>query len=200
MKPDPLVIRAAADVLQRGGVLIYPTDTCYGIGVDGRSEVGRAKIAAIKQRDAVKPFSVIARDRAQIEGIAELNDQQRAILDTYLPGPFTFILLSASRIFSTSSTIGVRIPDYPLTQLLAETFGEPFISTSANAGGQPALYSFAEIQERFLTTLPDALLPDLCLDAGELPMNLPSTVVDLTQKPPKVIRQGGIPFTWPMKS
>ena len=192
--PDPAVIAQVADVLRCGGVIIYPTDTCYGLGADPRSLRSKQRIAKIKHRDESKKYSVISKDIPEIEKLAIVNDEQRLILTSHLPGPFTFILLAAYLQFLHSNTVGFRVPNYAITQQLSSSFGKPFISTSANFSGQPAIYSIGNIHSDFLELLETDELPDLVLDAGNLPLNPPSTVVDLVSKPPVIIRQGAAVF------
>lgn len=199
LQPDPAVMNETAKLLRRGGVIIYPSDTCYGLGADPANQRAKQRIARMKQRDESKKFSVIAKDIAMIESVVILNDEQRAILHYYLPGQFTFVLLAANLHLLQSNSIGVRIPYHPFTSYLSHVFDKPFISTSANLSGHPAIYSYDEIQHNFLQLLDPDDLPDLVLDAGALPVNPPSTVVDLVQKPPAIIRQGAARFRWPVE-
>ncbi len=192
--PDPAAIAAASDVLRKGGVIVYPTDTCYGIGADPHNTRAVARIAAMKRRDERKKYSVIVNGIAGIERVAILTDSQRAALERSLPGPFTFVLLAADLQLLGSNTVGIRVPDHEVTRQLAVAFGAPFISTSANLTGEPALYSYEAIREEFLGVQESSNLPDLVLDAGTLPDIPPSTIVDLTCTPPVIIRQGAAPF------
>ncbi|MEK7184013.1 MAG: L-threonylcarbamoyladenylate synthase [Patescibacteria group bacterium] len=196
--PDPAVLQQAGDILRRGGVIIYPSDTCYGLGADVRNALARERIGRMKQREESKKYSVIAKDIELIERIAIVDEVQLAILKHYLPGQYTFVLLSADLSILNSNTIGVRMPKNLVTQGIANAFGSPFISTSANLGGQPTLYSYDQLQEDFLQLIDPDDLPNLILDAGILPHNPPSTVVDLTATPPAILRQGAVPFVWPL--
>lgn len=196
MEPDQAAIAKAGDILRRGGVVVFPSDTCYGIGADARNARARTRITAMKQRDESKKFSVIVKDIATIERIAVVDDMQRAALEHYLPGQFTFVLMSADFGILGTNTIGVRMPDNVVTQGMADSFGSPFISTSANLGGQPPIYTSTNLMEQFLERLDPSEVPDLVLDAGDLPKTPPSTVVDLVRIPATIIRQGAVPFTW----
>ncbi|MBI4032461.1 threonylcarbamoyl-AMP synthase [Candidatus Berkelbacteria bacterium] len=196
-RPEERAIQAAVSTLRRGGILIYPTDTCYGLGCDARNVRAMARIAQLKGRAAAKKFSVIVRDVDSIEEITVVNGVQREIIQHYLPGPYTFVLLNADFRVASTNTLGVRVPDCAITQAIASAFGEPYITTSANRAGTGALYSQAEIRENLLNHLDLGHLPDLILDAGELPRTDTSTVVDLTKSPPVVLRQGSGVFTWP---
>lgn len=200
LQPDASIIKEAARILRSGGVIIYPTDTCYGIGADARNPRARGRIVKMKQRDESKKFSIIVKDIELIEKIAFVDDEQRAILRHYLPGQFTFVLMNADLSILNKNTLGIRIPDNIVTQSIADAFDSPFISTSANIVGQPTLYSYSEINEDFLQLIDPENLADLVLDAGILPQNLPSTVVNLVKKPPVILRQGAVKFTWPIES
>lgn len=198
--PDPYAITQATRVLREGGLLIYPTDTCYGLGVDSRNVRAMNRIVELKGgREQAKRFSVIARDIAHIEELTLVDDQTREILETYLPGPFTFILLNADFQVAQTSTLGVRIPRNAVTQAIADQFGDAYITTSANLSGQGALYSVQDLQDQFLSQVDRSLWPDIVLDAGPLHGNPPSTVVNLTKPPPQILRQGGAEFVWPME-
>ncbi|MBI2590121.1 threonylcarbamoyl-AMP synthase [Candidatus Berkelbacteria bacterium] len=194
-KPDSSAIQAAVEVLKRGGVLIYPTDTCYGLGTDARNRRAIQRLLALKDRETGKKFSVIAQDLEHIERLAQLSDYQRETLKRYLPGSYTFILLNADFGISPTNTIGIRIPDYPITQVISQTFHDAYITTSANLSGQGALYSLEDIKKHFLHVVPQESQPDLILNAGALPQVPSSTVVDLTTTPPTLIRQGNAHFT-----
>ncbi len=196
VRPDPVILAKAGDILRRGGVVVFPSDTCYGLGADARNPQARARIVAMKQRDESKKFSVIVKDIATIERIAVVDDIQRAVLEHYLPGQYTFILMSADFGILGTNTIGIRMPDNVVTQGLAMAFGSPFISTSANSSGQPPIYTAANLTDQFLGHLDPTNLPDLVLDAGDIPETPPSTVVDLVRMPATIIRQGAVPFTW----
>lgn len=193
--PDPAVMAEAATVLRRGGVLLYPTDTCYGLGCDARNTQAMAKIGAMKGRDGAKKFSVIIPSVHSADTIVMVSEEQRKILEKHLPGPFTFILINVDFRVAATSTLGIRVPDCPVTQKIASLFGEPYITTSANLSGTGALYSFQEIKHNLLDHLPNDLQPNLILDAGELPRTDASTVVDLTGSVPHIVRQGSGTFT-----
>ncbi|MBI4022954.1 threonylcarbamoyl-AMP synthase [Candidatus Berkelbacteria bacterium] len=192
--PEPDVIVRAVQVLRQGGCIVYPTDTCYGLGCDARSVRAMKRITQLKGREEAKKFSVIARDIDHIISLTIVDRLQQSILEQYLPGPYTFILLNADFSVAQTSTLGVRIPDCPVTQAIADEFSEAYITTSANLGGTGALYSFEEIQSSLLAGTRASLQPDLILDAGPLVRSPSSTVVDLTKSEPVIIRQGAGAF------
>ena len=131
--PDMNLISEAIDIMADGGIILYPTDTVYGLGANIFNNDAVKKIYEIKKRDQSKPLSVLVHDTNSLELIADLNKDSRAIVDKWLPGPFTFILNKkkiVSPYVSASSKVGVRIPDYKIARLLASLF--PITTTSAN--------------------------------------------------------------------
>lgn len=194
MSPEAAAIERAADILRRGGIIIYPSDTCYGLGCDARNPRAMARIAALKGRDHAKKFSVIARDLDHVRALTLATDEQLRVLEAHLPGPYTFVLLNADFAVATTNTLGVRIPDDPVIRSLSQAFGEPYTTTSANLSGMGAIYRTADLHAELLDQLPPDRRPDLILDAGDLPVVPASTVVDLTQSTPVVLRQGAGEF------
>lgn len=195
---DLTSIRRAADVLRGGGIVLYPTETCYGLGVDARNQRALARLTALKGgRDDSKRYSVIARDLDHIETLAVVDDDQRRVLSAYLPGPYTFILVNADFAVAQTSTLGIRWPKYPVTQALSDVLNDAYVTTSVNLSGQPAIYDLSQLKAEFLDNLDPALWPDLVLDVGPLPVRPSSAVIDLTQAAPKILRTGPEPFVWP---
>lgn len=185
--PDPEVINQAVKILENGGVIVYPTDTCYGLGADMANPKAVEKIYKIKNRDQNKPLSVIVKDIKEIEKYAEIDSKRKEILEKYLPGPITFILKTKSDRFN-QETVGFRIPDYTITKMLANKFNKPYSTTSANISNQPVCYTIKEVLDQFKNI---KYQPDLILDAGVLDKkNPPSVVVDLVSLPPRVLREG----------
>ena len=195
--PEQDAINQAAAVLRRGGVIIYPSDTCYGIGCDARNTRAMDRVAAIKGRDHAKKFSVIVRDLEHVRSLTAITTAQEEILNAYLPGPYTFILMNTDFTVAKTNTLGVRIPNNLVTAALSASFGEPYITSSANFSGMGAVYAISDLYTSFLDTLPPEEQPDLILNAGNLPVVPASTVVDLTQPTPTIIRQGAGEFHWP---
>jgi L-threonylcarbamoyladenylate synthase len=192
-QPHPDAIKQAVDVMRRGGVIIYPTDTCYGIGVDARNHSAVRRLIMLKLRHMTeKPFSVIVQSIDAIRPIAQLDGDTEGLLHEYLPGPYTFVLVNLDFRISRSSSIGIRIPASVTTSMLAATFHGPFTTTSANVSGLASPYSFEGIEQSLLNpiTQSGSALPDLILDAGRLAPRAPSTVIDLTTAEPRIIRQG----------
>lgn len=186
----------ALNVLQQGGLIIFPSDTVYGLLADATNEKAVEKLIAFKNRPAGKPISVFTTVK-MIEDLVEIDNKQRETLDALFPGPFTVILKSkhqVSRLLeSEKGTLGVRIPDYQPINRLMDKFGRPLTATSANISGYASHHSI----ESLLKQLPEKKkrLVDLIVDAGKLPRNKPSTIVDLTTPTIRIIRQGDFKFS-----
>lgn len=190
--PNQTIIKQAVDCLKNGGVIVYPTDTCYGIGADFHHLPAIKKIYTAKGRRFNKPLSIIVKNLEQLKTIAAISKTQEKILENNLPGQFTFIVDRNEDFKAPGAlTIGIRIPDYKITQMITDEFDKPYTTTSANISGQPECYSIEKLMEQFKN---QKNKPDLVLDAGPLIKKLPSTVVDLTQTPPAVLRQGSANF------
>ncbi|MCL5794854.1 MAG: L-threonylcarbamoyladenylate synthase [Patescibacteria group bacterium] len=185
--PEPEAIKEAINVLENRGVIVYPTDTCYGLGADMTNIFAVDKLFKIKGRDFSKPVSVIVKNIAQIKQIALVEDKQTEFLKKYLPGKITAVLLNTDFTNFKSNSIGIRIPKYKITQLISEGLDKPYSSTSANISDLGPCYDIPELIYQFKNR---EYKPDLILDAGILPKSDPSTVVDLIKWPPKIIRQG----------
>ncbi len=194
--PNPKAIAEAVQCLRRGGILVYPTDTCYGLGADMTNPISVDKIYKIKERQDKKPLSVIIKNVNQLKKYALVDNNQEAILRKYLPGPFTFVLLSSDYKTFKQSSIGIRIPEYKITRLISDKFYTPYATTSANKSGYDPCYNLDCILAQFENA---QYKPNLILDVGELLKNPPSTVVDLSQWPPHIIRQGSGKFDFEEK-
>ena len=159
--PDMDLIDEAIDIMADGGIILYPTDTVYGLGANIFNNDAVKKIYDIKKRDHSKPLSVLVQDVNSLELIADLNKDSRAIVDKWLPGPFTFILNKkkiVSPYVSASAKVGVRIPDYKIARLLASLF--PITTTSANLTNECTLSNPQDILKQIGTDI------DLVIDVG----------------------------------
>ncbi|MDP3093179.1 MAG: L-threonylcarbamoyladenylate synthase [bacterium] len=196
LKNKKIAIKKAIAVLKNGGLVIYPTETCYGIAADATNIEAVKKILEFKGSRGGKPISVAVADRKMAQMYVEINDTAENLYRQFLPGPLTVVSKSrgkAARILEAGrGTLGVRIPDYPLALEIIKEFGRPITSTSANTSGKKTPYCLADVLK--YTTKKRLGLADLFLDAGRLPYNPPSTVVDTTLNELKVLRQGEIKF------
>ncbi len=183
----------AVTALRGGKLLIYPTDTVYGIGADAQNETAVNRVRALKGRDPLIPLSVVMRDFAMVSEYCEVTPVIEALLEKHLPGAFTFILKLKDTRIKTSDTgkVGVRIPQHELVNRISAIFERPYVATSANMSHTPPLTTISEILNTFGKGLG---LGDSVIDAGTL-LDLPSTVVDLTAEHPTIIRKGVGIFT-----
>jgi L-threonylcarbamoyladenylate synthase len=190
----PEAVAKATAVLRAGGVVLYPTDTLYGLGADALSDEAVAKVRELKGRDAMKPVHAIVSGIEMAAEYGEINEMAFALACAYMPGPLTLIVKKKTGIDTGIAngieTFGIRIPDNRFCLDLAKEFGKPFTTTSANIAGEPSMRSIAEIVEQLGTK---SLLIDLAIDAGELPQKLPSTIVEVSDGTAKVLREGAIP-------
>lgn len=185
-------LKEAVFVLERGGVIIYPTDTLYGIGGNALDKKAISRILEIKERPISKPLSIIVRNIRWAKGLAYISKRQEEILERIWPGKVTAVLSKREIVPDVLTggykTVGIRIPDSSLTDQLLKLFGYPLVSTSANLSGREPTQDINKIIDIFSKKL--TRQPDLVLDAGVLPKSEPSTVLDLTTNKPKILRVG----------
>ena len=180
-------LRRAVEVLAAGGVIIYPTDTIYGLGCDITHKSAVERIRRIKGRDARKPMSFVCADLNDIARYARVSNYAYRILRRMLPGPYTFVLPATKEtprlLRSRQKTVGIRIPDHPVTAALVRELGQPILSTSANRSEQDAITDPLRLEEELGHDV------DLILECGQLPV-LPSSVVSLVGDEAAVLRRG----------
>lgn len=190
------IIKETVKVLRDGGLVIYPSDTVYVTAVDATNEKAVEKLISFKNRPAGKPISVFVDDFEMLEENVETDKVQKDTLRQLFPGPFTAVLPSRHKISrlleSEKGTLGVRIPDKKSVTELVRKFGKPVTATSANVSGKSPHYSIESLFNE-ISGVKKSLI-DLVIDAGQLPFNKPSTVVDLTVPKLKIVRQGDILF------
>lgn len=188
------VVTKAVDALRKGGVIVHPTETCYGLCADLTNQAAVQKLFALKNRPSGQPVSGLFASVAAAKEWVEWNDEAEQLGAEHLPGPLTLILPIRSNAPATlwscpegGQTLGVRVSSHPFALALSAAYGSPLSTTSANRHGEPNPYSLADLQK----TWPGADGPDLIIDGGTLPPVPPSTVMDLT-KGGEVRRQGEI--------
>jgi len=187
--PELDVIIEAASVIKRGGLVIYPTETCYGLGANALDEGAVKRVFVVKKRPLGNPVPIIVADLEMWEECAHVNEQAKRLIERFLPGPLTIALKKRDVIpdIVNVKAIAARIPSHPVALLLVKGAGVPVTATSANISGRPPLYS---AQKAFATFKRDV---NLILDAGRLPRRRPSTVVDFTVGAfPQITREGPI--------
>lgn len=182
--------KAAAGVLRAGGIILYPTDTLYGLGVDALNTVAIEKLRHLKGREKKKPMSIIVPDVPALRVYANLSDEASALAHKHLPGALTLVLSAREAIpasLTLHGTIGVRIPNDPFALALAQAFGRPYTATSANRAGHPTQSTPMEIISHFGHASHGI---DLVIDDGSRAGGVPSTVVRCTDNTPVVLREG----------
>ena len=186
----------ASDALRTDGVVLYPTDTLYGLGADALSDEAVAKVYAIKGRREDKPMHCIVADLEMAERYGEIGDVARQLARELPRGKVSFIVPKKkgydSGICRGIASFGFRIPDNDVCQALLKSFGGPITATSANKSDEVPERDV----EKILVQLGEpGLSIDIALDAGKLPASLPSTVVDLTHPQPLIVREGAVSAT-----
>ena len=190
--PEPRKIERAVQVLEAGGTIAYPTDTTYGVGCSIFEKKAIDRIIQLKNLEREHLFSFICADLSDIARYAQVENEAYRTMKRLLPGPYTFVLRATPEVpkllQSKRKTVGIRVPNHPVTLALARAFRKPIISTSTTLGDRNLLDA-DEISLHMGHGL------DLVLDAGV--MNAPhSSVVDLSGPYPVVIREGAGDLSW----
>ncbi len=182
----PAVADAVAAVVGRGGTVIFPTDTVYGIGCDPTSAAAVARVFALKGRPGHKPLSLHVASVEEMLAYAAKNERARRLALAFLPGPLTVIVPrppSVGRYVTAGmDTVGLRVPKHPLCTAILQRCG-PLAATSANFSGQPAFAGTVK------EPLPQA---DLAIDDGATPVGVESTIVDVSMEDVRLVREGAI--------
>ena len=186
------IIEEAVAVLEQGGLIIFPTETCYGAGVKATDQSAVDKLLKYKKRPSGKAISIAVSNLEMAERFVELNESAMKIYKKFLPGPVTVVSKSKGKtahgLVSEFDTLGIRIPDYGFLIQLVSNLDNPITSTSANSAGKKTPYKVEDILQNLSPKQKDLI--DLIIDAGELPKNPPSTVIDTTRDAMQVLRQG----------
>ena len=187
--PQQRLVRQAADCIRDGGVIAYPTDSCYALGCRVGDKDALERVRRIRQADKNHQFTLVCRDLSEIARYARVETWQFRILKACTPGAYTFLLPATKETprmlqHPKRRTIGIRVPDHPVPRMLLEELGEPLMSsTLLLPGDELPLTDGLEIQERLGGQL------DAILDTGHCGIE-PTTVVDLLVSPPVIVRQG----------
>ncbi|TSD06221.1 MAG: tRNA threonylcarbamoyladenosine biosynthesis protein [Parcubacteria group bacterium Greene0714_7] len=181
------------DILNAGGILLYPTDTLYGLGVDALNVEALKKLRTLKGREEGKPISIVVSDMKMAEEYAEVTPLALKLTEAFLPGKLTLILKAKSNLptelTAGTGTVGIRIPNHVLCLNIVRELGRPYTTTSANVSDMDSKNTVSEILAQFGA---QAGMIDRIIDVGELLESLPSTVVDARGLSPHVIREGAI--------
>lgn len=187
--PNIRLIRQAVAIVRSGGIIVYPTDSCYALGCHIGDKDAMTRIRAIRQVDERHHFTLVCRNLAEIATYAKVDNSQYRLLKATTPGSYTFILQATREVprrlqHPKRSTIGLRIPDHPVVQALLEELGEPLLSsTLILPGDEFPLNDAEEIRERLEHQV------ELVMDAGSCGIDM-TTVIDLTTDVPALVRPG----------
>ncbi len=186
------ILSQAVAVLREGGVVVFPTETSYGLAADATNEAAVRKIFALKGRETKKSVPLIAADRAMVDRYAALEPEVAQLAKKHWPGPLTVVASArrglAKSVVRTDGTIAIRVSSHPIARALAKRLGRPIVATSANVSGQPACYSVRAFRKQI-----DLPSPVGCLiDVGALPHRKPSTLIKEEGGEIVVLRQGSV--------
>jgi len=187
--PQARLIRQVVQIMREGGVVVYPTDSCYALGCHIGDKTAMERISRIREVDKHHHFTLVCRDLSEIARYARVSNQQYRTLKAFTPGPYTFILQATretpKRLQNPKRrTIGIRVPEHPITQALLTELGEPIMSSTLHLPGDALPMTDArEIQERLLHHV------DAVIDGGNCGLD-PTSVVDLEGVAPVVTRRG----------
>jgi tRNA threonylcarbamoyl adenosine modification protein (Sua5/YciO/YrdC/YwlC family) len=185
--PQPRLIKKVVEILNQGGVIAYPTDTVYGFGCSLFNKKGIERIYRIKRSEKNRPFSFICADLKDISLYTKVSNYAYKTMKRLLPGPYTFILegtrLVPKIMLTKRATAGIRVPDNQICLAIVKELGHPIITTSAQLPEGEGFYDPGEIEQKAGKVL------DAVIDGGIL-ISEPSSVIDLTDDQPKILREG----------
>jgi tRNA threonylcarbamoyl adenosine modification protein (Sua5/YciO/YrdC/YwlC family) len=187
INPQSRLIQKAVDVLTQGGIVVYPTDTHYGVGCDILNKKAIERIYQLKQRNKSKPFSFICSGLKNISHYAKVSNYAYKTMRRLLPGPYTFILEGSKLVpkimLTKRKTAGIRVPDHKICLELVKGLGNPIITTSATMPDGNILNDASLIHDVFKSHI------DLVID-GDIVPGKPSSVISLINDTPEIIRKG----------
>ena len=183
----------AARVLHTGGVIVYPTDTAYGLGANVFNRAAVRRVFRIKGRLRIKPLPIAVAGVAMARRIAAISKSAERFLARVWPGTVTVVLPRRRKLsptVSSGNSVGVRQPNHAFTKALFKHINFPITATSANIAGKTPVYDIKSFVQQFAK---QKFKPDLIIDTGRLPLRKPSTVIDVTKKKPVILRKGAVP-------
>jgi L-threonylcarbamoyladenylate synthase len=189
------IIKKVIEYLKEGKVVVCPTDTVYGLLVNAKDKKAVEKIFKIKKRRKNKPLPLFVKDIKMVKSLAKISKKEEKFLKKFWPGKITVILkyknknLPQGTFDQKNKKIGLRIPDYKLINNIFKKINFPLSGTSANISGKAPSTKIKEIIKQFQNQKHQ---PDLIIEAGNLPKSQPSTIIDLTEKEFKILRQGEV--------
>lgn len=184
-------IEEAAKVIEKGGIVIFPTETVYGIGTNGLDEKAVKEIYNIKNRPLDKPISLLVSDIDMVNKVAkDITSLEYKLMEAFFPGPFTIILkkkeIVPNIVTAGNNTVGIRIPDNEIARKLVESAGVPIATSSSNISGKSSGTKMDEIMDDFEGKV------DCFIDGGESKIGIASTIVQVIDNIPYILRQGSI--------
>ena len=190
-KPETEIIKEAAAVIKQGGVIVFPTRCLYGLGADAMNPDAVERIIEIKQRPQDNPILVLIDSDNQLEMLVEkIPPAADAIMEAFWPGRVTLVFDARDTLPDSlnaqSGKIGVRLPGHPVAAAMVRQVKGPLTGTSANLSGRPGCYRLPDLDPQIAGQV------DLILDAGTLQGGVGSTVVDVTEEPPRILREGQV--------
>lgn len=190
-KPEAEIIAEAAGVIERGGVIVFPTRCLYGLGADAMNPDAVERIFAIKQRRQDNPILVLIDSKNQLEMMIEkIPPAADAIMEAFWPGRVTLVFDARDALTglltAQSGKIGIRLPGHPVAAAILRQINGPVTGTSANLSGCSGCNRLADLDPQIMDQV------DLALDAGTLKGGVGSTIVDVTEEPPRILREGEV--------
>ena len=191
--PSHKSIFPAVEMLKSGSVVAYPTETFYGLGVDALNRDAINRIFSIKKRQPHQPLLILIPNREALSDyVQKIPENAMPLMEAFWPGPLTLIFTAASslpqELCADTGTIAIRISPHPVARALVEAFDGAITSTSANISGKSSPTSAQDVHEQLGNAV------DLVIDGGKTTGEKPSTIVDVTTTPPRLVRQGAVPF------
>jgi len=189
VNPQPRLISQAVAIARNGGVIVYPTDSCYALGCQIGDKAAMGRIARLRKLDPGHNFTLVCRDLSDLSTYARVSNQEFRLLRSLTPGPYTFILTASHEVprrlqNPKRKTIGLRIPDQPIVHALLEALGEPLMSVTLILPDSPQPLTEPEEMRERLGSQVDAII-----DGGGCGSE-PTSIIDLTGEIPRVVRQG----------
>jgi len=186
-------IELAVEVLRRGGIVAFPTDTVYGLGADASNEQAIQKIFRVKRRPGTLPLPLLLSDKSDMTKVASIVPETAwQLADRFLPGGLTLVLRKShwvsSAVTAGGDTVAVRVPDHHVPVDIVRRLGAPLVGTSANLSGEPAPTTAEEVRAQLGGEV------DLLVDGGRSPGGIESTVVDVSGDVPVLVREGAVPW------
>ena len=190
-KPEPEIIKEAAGIIKRGGGIVFPTRCLYGLGADAMNPAAVERIIEIKQRPEDNPILVLIDSKNQLEMlVAKIPPAAGAIMKAFWPGRVTLVFDARDTLpgllTARTGKIGVRLPGHAVAAAMLRQINGPVTGTSANLSGRPGCNRLADLDPQIAGQV------DLVLDAGTLQGGVGSTVVDVTEQPPRILREGQV--------